>query len=157
MRGIFVQPLTVPAAAIDTNGHVSNLEYLKWMQEVAMGHSAACGWPAERYAREGATWVIRSHFIEYLRPAFAGESLSLLTRLAALNPRSSPRRYLFWRERDRKIIAKAETLFVYVQAATGRPARIPDELKNAFDVIIADDADVLRTLGGDPPGPVAGV
>jgi acyl-CoA thioester hydrolase len=101
------------------------------------------------------TCVIRSHFIEYLRPAFAGEALSLLTWIAGLNARSAPRRFLFWRESDRKIVAKAETLFVYVQAATGRPLRIPDALKNAFDVI-ADEADVLRTLGGDPPGPAAG-
>ncbi len=156
MRGIFVQPLRVPAAAIDLNGHVNNLEYLKWMQAVAMRQSDACGWPAERYARAGTAWVIRSHFIEYLRPAFAGGSLFLLTWLAGLNARSSPRRYLFRRESDRKIIAQGENLFVYVQAATGRALRIRDELKDTFDTI-ADEAEVLRTLVGDPPGPAAGV
>ena len=41
MRGVFVHTFTVPPEAIDVNGHVNNLEYLRWMQEVATRHSAA--------------------------------------------------------------------------------------------------------------------
>jgi hypothetical protein len=41
------------------------------MQDVAIEHSATVGWPMRRYLELGAAWVVRSHFIEYFRPAFA--------------------------------------------------------------------------------------
>ena len=150
MRGVFVHSFTVSGESIDVNGHVNNLEYLRWMQEVATMHSAAQGWPLERYLRTKTTWVVRSHSIQYLRPAFAGDSISLLTWIAGFNDRMSPRRYLFWRLSDQKILARAETIWVFVDASTGNPIRIPDDFKSAFEVI-GDDADVLQAVRKDLP------
>ena len=70
MPAVHARSLQVPAEAIDGNRHVNNLAYLRWMQEVATEHSAAQGWGMHRYFSAGVTWVVRSHFIEYLRPAF---------------------------------------------------------------------------------------
>ena len=78
-RGIFTHTFTVPETSIDLNGHANNQEYLHWMQEVATAHSDACGWTLIRYQETRTTWVIRSHAVDYLRPAFAGERLTLLT------------------------------------------------------------------------------
>jgi len=77
ITGIYTRRFRVPADAIDVNGHVNNLAYVAWMQDVAIEHSAAAGWPMERYLQLGAGWVVRSHFIEYLRPVFAGERLAV--------------------------------------------------------------------------------
>ena len=41
----------------------------------ALAHSAAEGWPAEAYQKLGAGWVVRSHQIEYLQPAFPGDQI----------------------------------------------------------------------------------
>jgi acyl-CoA thioester hydrolase len=154
MPRILVQTLDVPDSAIDVNGHVNNLAYLRWMQESAIAHSTAQGWPVERYLETGAGWVVRSHFIEYLRPAFAGQRLSLLTWVAGFRKHSSPRRFLFWRPGDRQPIAQAETLWVLVNARTGRPCTIPRELATAFEVVPPEE-DVLQAL---PPAdrPAAG-
>ena len=145
--GVFAHTFTIPAAAMDGNGHVNNLEYLRWMQEVATAHSDAQGWTRARYQATRTSWVIRSHAIEYLRPAFAGETLTMLTWIGGFREQESPRHYLFWRERDRKVLAKARTLWVYVDAATGRATSIPAEFKSAFEVV-ADEKDVLRALRG---------
>ncbi len=147
MRDVFVHTFTVPPAAIDVNGHVSNLEYLRWMQEVATMHSAACGWPLERYLKAKASWVIRSHAIEYLRPAFEGETLALATWIAGFRDEASPRRYLVWRARDREVLARAETLWVYVDARTGRAARIPDDFRREFAVITDENVALARLAG----------
>jgi acyl-CoA thioester hydrolase len=149
MPRILVQTLDVPADATDVNGHVNNLAYLQWMQDGAIRHSTAQGWPLERYQATGAGWVVRSHFIEYLLPAFAGQSLTLLTWVTGFRQRSSPRRYLFWRASDRQVVARAETLWVYVDAVSGRPARIPPDLRSAFEAV-PEDEDVLRTAGVGP-------
>ena len=145
--GVFAHTFTIPAASMDGNGHVNNLEYLRWMQEIAMAHSDAQGWDLARYGEAGSSWVVRSHAIEYLRPAFAGEALTVLTWIEGFQQQESLRHYLFWRERDRKLLAKARTLWVYVDAATGRARPIPAEFRSAFDVV-ADEKEVLRALRG---------
>ena len=55
--GVFAHAVTIPAAAMDGNGHVNNLEYLRWMQEIAMAHSDARGWDLARYGVAGSSWV----------------------------------------------------------------------------------------------------
>lgn len=105
----------------------------------------------KRYLETGTTWVARSHFIEYLRPAFAGDRITVHTWVSGMSERSSPRRYLFSREGDRRFLARAETQWVYVDLASGRPRRIPGELGTAFDILSSEE-EVLRELGLAPGG-----
>jgi acyl-CoA thioester hydrolase len=143
---IFSKQFAVPAGAIDVQGHVSNLAYVGWMQDVAIEHSAAAGWPMRRYLELGAGWVVRSHFIEYLRPAFAAEPLSAHTWVPRFDQRSTPRRYLFVRDTDRAVLARAETIWVFVDLGSGRRRAIPSELLQAFDPVAEED-EVRRALG----------
>jgi acyl-CoA thioester hydrolase len=139
---IFSKRFEVPADAIDRQGHVNNLAYVTWMQDVAIEHSAAVGWPMDRYAAIGAGWVVRSHFVEYLRPAFAGDH----TWVPEFTHRSTPRRYLFVREGDNRLLARAETRWVFIDLTTGRRRDLPDELIGAFETV-PDDAEVRRAIG----------
>lgn len=148
MGRIHVREFTVPESAMDVNRHVNNLEYLRWMQDVAVEHTEARGWDHARYLAAGVAWVVRSHAIEYLRPAFAGDGLTLATWVADLRPRSSLRKYLFWRPADGQVVARAETLWVLVRTDTGRACPLPGELRDSFDVV-PDDEEVLRSLRGE--------
>jgi acyl-CoA thioester hydrolase len=143
---IYSKQFPVPPEAIDVNGHVSNLAYVRWMQDIAIEHSAAAGWTLTRYLELGAGWVVRSHFIEYLRPAFEGDLLSVHTWVPRFDQRSTPRRYLFLREVDREILAQAETRWVLVDLATGRRRSLPPELIAAFEVV-PEEGEVRRALG----------
>lgn len=143
---IYSKRFAVPAGAIDLQGHVNNLAYVGWMQDVAIEHSAAAGWPMARYLELGAGWVVRSHFIEYLRPGFAGEVIGAHTWVPRFEQRSTPRRYLFVRESDRQVLARAETIWVFVDLGTGRRRTIPPELLGAFSPV-ADELEVKRALG----------
>jgi acyl-CoA thioester hydrolase len=139
MPRILVRSFTVPADAIDGLGHVNNLEYLRWMLDAAAEHTAAQGWPLARYAALGAGWVVRSHAIDYLRPAFAGERLSLATWVATMVRTQSTRKYLCYRRLDDGVVATAQTRWVFVDFRTGRLTRIPDEVLAAFPVVASDD------------------
>ena len=143
---IYTKQFDVPADAIDQQGHVSNLAYVAWMQDVAIEHSAAVGWPLDRYLALGAGWVVRSHFIDYLRPVFAGERLSVHTWVPRFDQRATPRRYLFVREHDRRLVAEAETKWVFVDLASGRRRALPAELLAAFDAM-PDERTVREMLG----------
>ena len=75
----------VIADEIDRLGHVNNLAYLAWMQAAALAHSAAQGWPPERYEQLGAGWVVRSHEIKYLQSAYEGERIVVRTWVADMS------------------------------------------------------------------------
>lgn len=145
MPRIFRLEMTVTDEAIDEFGHVNNQRYIAWMQNVAAAHSAANGWPVERYLAIGAAWVVRSHFIEYLRPAYAGDRIEILTWAVSLALREVTRKYLFRRASDGQVLARAETKWVYVDIKSGRPKRVPEELLASFETVPEDDAE-LRTL-----------
>jgi len=40
---------------------------LRWVQEAALAHSTALGFPEPAYLARGQAWVVRTHEIEYLR------------------------------------------------------------------------------------------
>jgi len=146
---IYVKRFVVPDDAMDRQGHVSNLAYVAWMQDVAIEHSAAAGWPMERYLALGAGWVVRSHFVEYLRPVVAGQRMAIYTWVQEFTQRSTPRRYFFVREDDRQLVARAETRWVFVDLATGRRRPLPDDLLAAFESV-PDETEVRRLAGVEP-------
>ncbi len=155
MPGIHATTFPVPVSAIDANGHVNNVEYLRWMQDIAVAHSAAHGWDVARYDADGGTWVARSHYIEYLGAAFEGDVLSLYTWVDEPGSSSWLRHYAVRRGRDPgdPVIARAETLWVYVDTRTGRARRIPEALRAAFEPATAERLTQLG-LGADGAGRV---
>jgi acyl-CoA thioester hydrolase len=128
-----VYDLLVPADAIDANGHANNVEFVRWMQDAAVHHADARGL-TEGTKRAGATWLVRSHHVEYLRPAFAGERLRVLTWVADFRRAFSLRRYRFTRPADGALLARGETNWVFVDVATGKPKSVPAELQGMFEL-----------------------
>ncbi len=139
MPVIFEYRHTVRPDEIDGQGHVNNLEYLKWMQSAAVAHSDAQGWPAERYQATGAGWVVRSHMIEYLRPAFAGDDIVVRTWVSNFRKITSLRKYKITNANDATTLSVAQTDWVYVGLKHQVPRRIPPELSESFTAVSAED------------------
>ena len=104
------------------------------MQDAAVAHADAAG-GTDATTKAGASWVVRSHHIEYLQPTFAGDRLLVLTWVSNLRKASSLRKYLLLRETDRTLIARGETNWVFVESQTGRPIAIPKEVSSRFEVV----------------------
>lgn len=120
--------------AIDQNGHVNNVVYIQWMQDIAVLHSEKCGGTAAMQ-QFGATWVVRSHKIDYLSPAFAGDIITAETWVANFRKVRSLRKYKFIRKSDGKVLASGETDWVFVSVAKGRPQAIPKEVAVCFPLL----------------------
>src|SRR5688500_19785967 len=73
---IFSYSFIIPESVIDENGHVNNVAYVQWMQEVAIRHPESV---TEYKPAENTTWYAREHRIEYLLPAFPGEEIEVRT------------------------------------------------------------------------------
>jgi acyl-CoA thioester hydrolase len=134
MDPIYQHDITVTAEMVDGNGHVNNVVYVQWLQDAAVQHARASGC-TQACAALGATWVVRTHHVEYLSPAFAGDSIRVLTWVADYRKVRSLRRYKLIRARDQKVVAQAETDWVLVDASTGRPRAIPEEIRKALPVV----------------------
>jgi acyl-CoA thioester hydrolase len=135
MPAIYEHPLTVQPAHIDRLGHVNNLAYLGWMLEAAVAHSAAQGWNAERYDELGSVWVVRSHEIKYIEPAYEGQQLVVRTWVADMTKVSSTRRYRIERAADGAVLAKAATRWAFIDRTTGTLTRVPQVLIDSFELV----------------------
>ena len=134
MISIYQFEIEVTAKDVDRNGHVNNVVYIQWMQDAAVAHARASGCTKASEA-VGATWVVRTHHIEYLSPLFAGDKVTVLTWPANFQRVRSVRKYQFVRARDAAVIARAETDWVFINAKTGRPQSIPEEVRNTLPVV----------------------
>ncbi len=77
MPEIYSYSHVVEPAEIDDLGHANNVAYVAWLQAAAVAHSAAQGWPSERYrawAKDGSS--ARTQSSTCSRPSRAIASLS---------------------------------------------------------------------------------
>lgn len=113
---------------VDGMGHVNNIVYVRWVQEVALAHWCAAA-PAE--AQATMTWVVLRHEIDYLRAARPGDAVRACTWIGA---RESLRYERFTEivRGDGTVLARGRTLWCPVDIASGRPKRVPAEVKAAF-------------------------
>lgn len=128
--------VTAKASDIDELDHVSNLVYVRWVQEVAQAHSASVGWDHPEYRALGAVFVVRRHEIEYVLPVLEGQELELVTWIAWWRGASSERRTLI--KRAGTVVARAATLWAFIDLTSGRPRRIPPQIVSAFGLSAAD-------------------
>jgi acyl-CoA thioester hydrolase len=149
MPSVYCYPLTVPPSAVDPHGHANNQEYLRWMQEAAVAHSTAQGWPMKRYFAQGQSWYVKSHHIDYEQPAFEDDEVHVVTWVAGFTERTSPRRYLILRARGKEILARAETVWIYMDIRTGKAIPIPKDMHEAFDVVESEEEALRLYRKGD--------
>lgn len=134
MTPVFHYLHTVAPEEIDELGHAGNVHYVRWMQEAAVAHSAALGWPLARFQALGAGWVVRSHRVTYLQQALRGESIEVRTWVANMRRSTSLRRYEI-RSAAGDLLARAETDWAFIDYARQRPVRVPPEVAGSFPVV----------------------
>jgi acyl-CoA thioester hydrolase len=124
--------LTAEPADIDGLGHVNNVVYLRWAQDVAAAH-----WQAATTAalRAEVAWVVTRHEIDYKAPAFAGDRIEARTWVGDATGATWPRHIEFRRDADRCLLATVRSVWAALDAKTGRPRRIDTVIRSAFEAV----------------------
>ncbi len=144
MTPFLIKEIPVLSSMLDDNGHVNNLVFMHWMQDVAIEHARQAGCTDELYRRLGVSWVAKSHYIEYANSAWPDDIVLARTWIADARKVSCRRLYQFHRKTAAgELLAAAETVWVFIDSQTGRPRRILPEVLECFDL-----------LGDQPPGSV---
>ncbi len=129
--------LTVSAADIDELGHANNIAYVRWLQDVAYDHSSAVGLTLERYRELGGVFVVRRHEVDYLRPVLRGDRLQLRTWIGSATAAKCVR-VTEIRNPEGNVAARGVSTFGYVDFTNGRPIRIPEAIRQAFEIVQAE-------------------
>lgn len=111
-------------------GHVSNIAYVRWIQDVAIAHSDAVGLGVEFYRGLGALFVVRRHEIDYLRSTLPTQEAVLETWIEAWSAATSIRKTTMTVGGSE--VVRATTTWAFIDSKTGRPRRVPDEVRSAF-------------------------
>jgi len=127
----FVHPITVGAADIDELGHVNNVVYVRWVQEIATAH-----WQAAATAEQQASvaWVVVRHEIDYKHPGLLGDELLGRTWVGSAVARAFERHTEIVRARDGRVLARARTLWCPISRTTGKVITVGDDVRERFSV-----------------------
>lgn len=129
----FVQAASVGPEHLDQFGHANNVQYLRWLEQVAWAHSISLGLGFDAYERLNAGCVARRHELDYLAATFAGDELLLGTWIAECDARLTMwRAYQIIRVGDGKTVLRGRTHWVCVDLKTGKPKRMPPEFVAAY-------------------------
>jgi acyl-CoA thioester hydrolase len=126
---MFELSITVDPADIDDLGHVNNVVYLRWVQEVAKAHWQSVA-AAEHVERLG--WVVTRHELDYKSPAFLGDALIARTWIGESAPLTCERFVEISRPKDSRVLVMARSIWVPVDRASGKPKRIGQEVLAPF-------------------------
>ena len=128
-QAAFELPITVRAEDIDQLGHVNNVVYLAWVQDVAKGHWFAVTTPEE--ARD-LVWVAIRHELDYRKPAFAGDHLVGRTWIGEAGGVKCER-FVEIRNRDTDdLLMQCRSVWVAVGRDSGRPRRFDPAVMERF-------------------------
>jgi len=125
----FEMAVSVLPDDIDEQNHVNNTVYLRWVQEVATAHWRAVATPE---AQKTIGWVVLRHEIDYRTPAALRDKIILRTWVGKASRLTFERFTEIRRNSDGQILSKARTLWCPINAQTGRPMRVPVEVRAQF-------------------------
>ena len=121
--------------------HVSNVEYLRWLDRAAELHMDALGWTRDALLKTGRMWFVARHEIDYLAEAHAGDELHLATWVRDLRRAKSWRDTVIWRsptdsDDEPCMVCRASTLWVLVDLQTRRPCRVPPDMADVLSPLL---------------------
>jgi acyl-CoA thioester hydrolase len=131
--GCFSRERIIHPRNIDALGHVNNLVWVRFVVELATAHSAHLGWDETAYRRHGAWWVIHRQEITYHAPAFVADPVVEETWISLMKGGRCVRESRL--RRGDALLLSARTTWVWTEATSGRPRRIPAAMLESFPVL----------------------
>ncbi|MFM7027051.1 MAG: acyl-CoA thioesterase [Chakrabartia sp.] len=114
---------------IDELGHVNNAVWVRWVQDMATAHWAAIARPEDQAAY---IWVVVRHEIDYLGNVGPGEAVTARTWISDKPKGARFDRNVTFATAEGKIIVRAKTTWAMIDKASGRIARVRDEIAAPF-------------------------
>jgi acyl-CoA thioester hydrolase len=126
----FELAIDVVPADIDDLGHVNNVVYLRWIQQVAIAHWETL---ASAELRAQLAWVVTRHEIDYRKAALPGDTVIARTWLGPASRLSFERRTEIRRpvngNASGDLLTQARSLWCPIDRASGRPTQVSAQVR----------------------------
>lgn len=129
MSNSYTLTFTAGPEHIDFNGHVNNMVWLQWVQEIAGAHWEAVA-PLEHQA--AYVWFVLRHEIEYRGNIVEGDTVTARTFIP--DPPQGARfvRCVDFINAAGKAIVQVRSTWAMIDKVSGRPQRITQEIAAPF-------------------------
>ena len=124
----FHHNIKVTSNDIDELGHVNNVVYVRWVQDVASAHWDSV---ATSSMKSDYLWVVLRHEIDYKNPCFLGDTINGTTWVGE-HYGARFERFVKLQLNSGKIAAEAKTTWCLLDRASMKPIRIPDAVLSVF-------------------------
>lgn len=115
--------------SIDHNGHVNNLEYLRWAHRISGLHWEAA---VPHELRRAYRWVVSRNEMDYFREVFEGDRLRLETWIEKAEKATTVRVVEIYNETREELAARGLIFWYALDAASGKPRRIGTDVLAYF-------------------------
>jgi YbgC/YbaW family acyl-CoA thioester hydrolase len=132
MSKIFTRTFRVRWGELDASGTVSPANYLRYLMETAWDWGVALGFDASYSRDANAFWVIRETEIRFLHPLRHNDVFDFTIWLVNWQRVRGTRCFELTLKESGEIIAQGTQQVVYMDAKTGRPASLSEELIGRF-------------------------
>ena len=119
MSLIYEKQIKVTEEHIDRNNHVNNVQYVKWVEEIAGEH-----WDFVRHKTNNPedVWMLLDHHIQYKKQVYLGELLTIKTYPKTPEGIRQPRKVEFYC--NGHLVVDSLTLWVFIDKETQRIIRL---------------------------------
>ena len=127
-RQVFTAIITPERGDFDENGHVNNVVYLRWVQDIATAHWRS---RAPAAAQHDWAWVVLRHENADRRPLVPGEKATARTWVGE---RRGPRfdRFVRIDGPDGEMSAQTRSEWVLIDSHSRQPSRVPGWRQTMF-------------------------
>jgi acyl-CoA thioester hydrolase len=132
MKHYFEYTRTVQEEDLDELEHVNNAVYLVYIETAAREHAIREGFTLEDFKTHGVIPIVRSHYITYYKPALGGDVLLVSTEVKEVSGPKAVRHNQVKHAETKELLVEAITEWVWLDAETLRPKRVPKAIREAF-------------------------
>ncbi len=119
---IYEKQVVITEEHIDMNNHVNNVQYVKWVEEIAGEH-----WDFVKHKTNNPEdiWMLLDHHIRYKKQVYLGELLTIKTYPKTPEGIRQPRKVEFYC--NGQLVVDSLTLWVFIDKETQRIIRLESD------------------------------
>jgi len=131
----FETEISVRPHEIDWNRHVNQSVYLDYLLHARVDQMKRCyKMSIESFFKRGYSWITRSISIEYLSSVFMGETIIVRTWIESVSKKGVTVKFQMLKKKDLSLATEGTAVFVLINAKTGQPEVIPDDIRSKYSI-----------------------
>ena len=131
----FDTEITVRPSDIDYNKHVHQSVYLDYLIFARVDQMKRCyKMSIEIFFNRGYSWATKSTYIEFYKPVFMSEIVIVRTWVKEVKQKSVKVCFQFLKKGKQEIVAEGSAVYVLINAKTGKPEAIPEDVIKKYSI-----------------------